>query len=67
MNDKIMMWVIKKIIIVTNNLLNYVKINYVSNIWIIMWKIMQIIICLMGIIMWLMGTINNLNSNDVKK
>ena len=25
------------------------------------------IICLMGIIMWLMGTINNLNSNDVKK
>lgn len=67
MNDKIMMWVIKKIIIVTNNLVNYVKINYVSNIWIIMWKIMQIIICLMGIIMWLMGTINNLNSNDVKK
>ena len=67
MNDKIMMWVIKEIIIVTNNLVNYVKINYVSNIWIIMWKIMQIIICLMGIIMWLMGTINNLNSNDVKK
>lgn len=67
MNDKIMMWVIKKIIIVTNNLVNYVKINYVSNIWIVMWKIMQIIICLMGIIMWLMGTINNLNSNDVKK